>query len=154
MSGTNAAAIKSKLVGTGNVLSGLTGMADSGVIVAYDMPRDIPREVVFGGDIAGPVELEAFRQDSSSRVTRDEQLTFQLYVQVRSLGQSTTEVSDTRACAISTLIENYIALNSTLGGLTGLLVARVQDVRLTGSLDDEGATSQVILTIGCQTVET
>lgn len=152
MSGTNAAAVKARLVGTSNVLSGLTGMET--VRVAYDMPRDVPREVVFAGDVGGAVELEAFRQDSSSRVTRDENLDLQLYVQVYEPGHATTEVTDARACAISILIENYIALNSTLGGLTGLLVAKVQGVRLTGSLNDEGATSLVTLTVSFETIET
>lgn len=152
MSGTNAAAIKAKLVGTNNVLTGLTGM--EGVSVAYDIPRGIPREAVFVGDVAGSVELEAFRQDSSSRVSRDENLEISLYIQVYEPGHSTTEVTDTRACAISTLIENYIALNSTLGGLANLLIARVQGVRLTGALNDDGATSLVTLTIGCESVLT
>jgi hypothetical protein len=152
VSGTNAAAVKSRLVGTGNVLEGLSGM--TGVKVAYDPPRDMPREIVFAGDAGGPVELEAFRADSTSRVSRDENLDLELFIQVYQPGLSTSETTDTRATAISAIIENYIAANPTLGALANLLAAKVAGVRLVSVLNDDGATSLVVLTISLQSVLT
>lgn len=143
MSGTVAAAAKAKLVGTAGVLAGLPGM--TGVVVAYSMPRDIPRELVCGGEVSGPVAVAAMK--GSGRIKREEDLTMALHVRVYTLGQKTTEVSDARAVAISTLIEEYIAANETLGGVTDLKLASVAGVTLDGFIDDDGATSLLTLRV-------
>lgn len=148
MSGSIGAAAKAKLVGENNVLSGLSGM--TGVEVAYDMPRSVPREVVFGGDVGGPVELESFGRDGSDEVGRSERLSLQLFVQVYQLGQATSEAVTTRATAISAIVETYIALNGTLGGLANLLAATVEAIAISSWLEDDGATARVTLTIGLE----
>lgn len=144
MSGTVAAAAKAQLLGTSGVLAGLAGM--SGVTVSYTMPRDVPREVVYGGQVSGPVSLAAMA--GGARIKRQEDLTLHLHIRVYKLGQATTEASDTRAAAISTVIEEYIAANPTLGGVTDLKKASVEAVELDGFVDDDGAGSTLTLTVG------
>lgn len=143
VSGTVAAAAKARLVGTSNVLSGLSGLET--VTVAYDMPRDPPREIIYGGKIEGPVQPAAMR--GGTRIKREENLTLQLYVRVYQLGQKTTESAETRAVALSNLVEDYIAANHTLGDLPNLLLAQVVGVDLDGFLEDDGATAQVTLAV-------
>lgn len=143
MSGTVAAAAKARLVGTGNVLSGLSGM--EGVDVAYDMPPTVPREVVYGGKVDGPVQLVGMR--GGTRVKREENLTLHLHIRVYKLGEKTTETAEARAAALSTIVEDYIAANYTLGDLTDLKLASVTGVDLDGFLDDEGATALMTITV-------
>lgn len=139
-----AAAAKAALVGTTNVLSALPGLA--GVQIAYNTPtRDVPREVVYGGDLSGPVSLSAMR--GSGRVKREESLSLRLHVRVNEPGNATTQNTDARAVAICTAIEDYIAANTTLGGVTNLLGASVESVSLDGWIEDEGATSILDLSI-------
>jgi len=144
VSGTNAAAAKARLLGRDNILSALPGL--SGVTVAYNMPRDAPREMVIGGDVDGTAQLSAFR--GNDRLKREENLSLNIEVRVHDKGQDTTETTDARAVEISTAIEEYIAANPKLGELPGLLKATVDGVKLSGWLDDDGATSSVVLTIG------
>lgn len=144
MSGTVAAAAKAQLLGTSGVLSGLAGM--SGVTVSYSLPRDVPREIVYGGQVSGPVSLAAMQ--GGARIKRQEDLTLHLHIRVYKPGQSTTEASDTRAAAISTVIEEYIAANPTLGGVADLKKAAAEAVELDGFVDDDGATSTLTLTVG------
>ncbi len=151
MSGTVAIAVKSKLVGTGNVLTGvLAGLTgDDAVVVAYDDPPDRPRRAVFVGNISGPVELAAMKGGPSGRIRREENLSLQLHIRVYEPGHRTTEVTDTDALVISALIENYIAANPTLGGVADLKTARVGGFGINSFLtDDGGATTHVMLTVG------
>lgn len=144
MSGTVAAAVRAALVGTSGVLEGLAGL--SGVKVAYSMPRDIPRELVCGGTVTGSVSLAAMR--GSARIKREENLSLAIHIRVHQPGEATTEFSDARAVEISTPIEEYIAGNSTLGGVTDLKLAAVEGIDLDGFIDDDGATSLLTLRIG------
>ena len=144
MSGTVAAAAKAKLVGTNNVLSGLSGL--DGVVIGYCMPRDLPRECIYGGKVSGPVELAAFR--GGGRVRRKEDLTLLLHIRVHDKGQPTPETVEARAAEISTFVEEWIAANPTLGNLPDLKLAAVQAVELDSGLDDDSATAELTLTIG------
>lgn len=143
MSGTVAAAAKARLVGTSNVLSGLSGLET--VTVAYDMPRDPPREVIYGGKVEGPVQLVGMR--GGSRVKREENLTLQLHIRVYKPGERTTETAETRVAALSTIVEDYIAANYTLGDLADLKLASVASVDLDGFLEDDGATALMTITV-------
>lgn len=145
MSGTVAAAAKAKLVGVNNVLSGLAGL--NGVIVAYCMPRDLPRECVYGGKVTGSVELSAMR-GSTGRVKREEELSLNLHIRVHDKGQQTPETVEARAVELSNLIEDWIAANPSLGDVPNLLVAKVQGVELDSGIEDDGATAELTLTIG------
>ncbi len=142
---TNAAAAKARLVGTGNILSGIPGL--DGVEISYNQPTPIPREFVMGGDVQGPVKLSAFR-GGGGRVQREEVLSLQLEVRVYETGERSTEQADARAVEIATEIMEFIAANPKLGDLPGLLKATVDNFELIGRLDDEGSSSVVTLTIG------
>lgn len=144
MSGTVAAAAKAKLVGANNVLAGLPGL--SGVIVGYDMPRNLPRECIFGGKVNGAVELAAMR--GGGRVKRTENLDLNLHIRVHDKGQKTTEAVEARAAELSTIVEDWIAANPTLGDIPSLKVARVQGVELDSGIEDDSATADITLTIG------
>lgn len=146
MSGSIAAAAKARLVGESGVLAGLSGM--TGVTVTYTLPlNSIPREVVFAGKIGGQMELAAMK--AGGRIKRAEELNMQLFVRVYEPGHRTTEVTDARAIAISTLIENYLAATPRLGGTpAGLKGCYVRATDLDGWVDDEGAGSVRQLTIG------
>ncbi len=145
MSGTVAAAAKAKLVGTGNALVGLSGM--NTVTVAYCMPRDLPRECVYGGKVSGPVELSAMR-GSTGRVKREENLSLNLHIRVHDKGQPTPETVEARAVEISNIIEDWIAANPTLGDVPSLLSAKVEAVELDSGIEDDSATAEMTLTIG------
>lgn len=137
-----AASAKAKLVGTSNVLAALL----PGVIVKYSAPvKDIPRELVYGGEVTGPVELAAMA--GGARVKRSEELILQLHVRVYKLGKETTEASDARAVAIGDVIANYIAANWTLGDVPDLKKAVVSGVDLSGWTDDAGAGSVLTLAV-------
>lgn len=141
MAGTNAAAAKKALIDAIAALPGLDG-----VTVSYSVPRDLKRECVYGGSITGPVNLAAMK--GSGRVKREETLTLQLHIRVTEPGHDTTETTDLRAATLSTHVEEYLAANTTVGGVTNLLKATVDGVDLDGWTDDEGATSVLTLVIG------
>lgn len=143
MSGTVAAAAKARLLGTGGLLTTLPGL--SGVEVAYSMPREIPREVVFGGTFAGPVSLSAMR--GGGRIKREGNVSLQIHIRVSEPGNNTTEATDARAAEIGTAIEEYIAANPTLDALTDLKLAAVESIDGDGWVDEDGATSVLTLQI-------
>jgi hypothetical protein len=144
VSGSVAAAAKAKLVGTGNVLSGLTGLEL--FTVAYTPPtRDIPRLLIYGGKVSGPVQLAAMM--GGTRIKRTEELNLTLHIRVFEPGHATSEATDIVAAAASTVIENYIAANPTLGGVASLQIAKVESYELEGWSVDEGSCSVVDLGI-------
>lgn len=149
MSGTVGQAAKAALVGSSNVLTGLTGMTD--VTVAYDMPRDIKREVVYGGKVGGPVSLSAMRGGGSNRVRREEDLTLMLMVRAYKPGQADSAATEARAVALYTIIAEYIAANPTLGDVTDLKLARVDAYELNSWLDDDGCGAEITMQIGLKT---
>jgi hypothetical protein len=145
VSGTNAAAAKARLVGKNGLLAGLPGL--QGVDVQYDMPRDVLRETVAGvGDVEGEPDLAAMR--NNARSPRTENLSMNIEVKVYKPGQATREEGDARAVEIADVIVEWIAANPTLGDLPDLKLAKVANVNLRGGLDDDGATSSIVLTIG------
>lgn len=147
MSGTNVAAVKARLVGTNGLLQGALGS----VQVFYDPPKDAPREYVCGdGDVEGQPDLMAMR--GNLRNPRQEDATLTLDIRVYKPGEKTREAGDLRAAEIATTIINWITANPALGDLPGLKLAKVINVNLRGGLDDDGATSSVVLTIGLLSV--
>jgi hypothetical protein len=136
------ASVKSRLVGTSNVLAALL----PGVVVAYSAPvRDIPRELVYGGTVIGPVEVAAFA--GGGRIKRSEDLTTLLHIRVYKPG-ATREWTDGRAAEIADVIANYIAANWTLGDLPELKKAVVAGVETDGWSDDDGSGSTYDMAIG------
>lgn len=146
MSGTNAAAAKVRLVGSESVLRGLAGIGE--VQVFYDAPPGdkAPREYICGvGDVEGEPDLAAMR--SGGRSPRTENLTLSVEVKVYRPGESTREAGDQRATEIAAVVTQWIAANPTLGNLPELKLAKVVNVNLRGGLDDDGATSSVVITV-------
>jgi hypothetical protein len=113
----------------------------------YDPVREPPREYICAGDVGGPLDMVGMR-GASGRVKYVANLTLLLQIRVHLKGQKDTEQSDARAEAITDLVVNYIAANPTLGGMTGLKKASVNNAELSGFQDDDGATSIYTLQIG------
>ena len=128
-----AAAAKAALVGESGVLAPLM---PAGVKVHYSLPRDIPRELVYGGAMVGPVELKAMA--AGGRVKRSEDIALNLHVRVY-LPNGTTEAAEARAAAICDVITDYIAANWTLGDIDGLKAARVVSVDMGEPWTDDDA---------------
>ena len=104
--------------------------------------RNVQRECVYSGKVAGPHTDLAFR--AGGRRPRLEDLTLDLHVQVHTPGATTADVA-ARALVIGAIVENTIADNITLGGtVPGLLAATVvgfeQD---SGAMDDDAAMSLI-----------
>lgn len=136
------ATAKARLVGTSNVLAALL----PGVTVAYAAPvRDLPRELVYGGTVIGPVELAAYA--GGARVKRTEDLTVMIHIRVYKPG-ATREFTDGRAAEIADVIANYVAANWTLGDLPELKKAVVAGVETDGWSDDDGSGSTYDMAIG------
>lgn len=135
-----AAAAKAYLVGRNSVLAPLL----PGVQVTYSLPRDIKRELVYGGQVAGPVELKAFA--AGGRVKRSETLTLALHVRVAKPNENTQD-ADARAVEIGDVIAGYIAANWTLGGLADLKLAQISGVELDSWTDDDGAGSLLTIAV-------
>lgn len=137
-----AAAAKAALVGANGALGPLL----DGVQVTYSEPRDVLREVVYGGDVTGPVQLSAMSAGVRVRIRED--LVLQLHVRVWKPGAKTTEVTDARAVAIGDVIAGYITANTTLGGVENLKLAQVSGVDLSGWSDDDGSGSLLTIAVG------
>ncbi|WP_189336315.1 hypothetical protein [Actinoplanes ianthinogenes] len=138
-----AASAKRALVGNGNPLGALL----PGVIVAYSAPRDLPREVVYGGQVVGPVELLSMA--GGGRVKRREDLSLLLHVRVYQPGQETAETAEARAVEIGDVICIYIATNTKLtGDIEDLRLAHVTGMDLDSWTDDDGAGSILTISVG------
>lgn len=143
---TNAAAARAALLGENGLLQALPSLA--GVTVAYSPPSVTPRELVYGGQVAGPVGLAAMKGGAGGRIKREENLSLQIHIRVYEPGQQSTEGTDARAVQIGAAVEEYIAGNPTLDDLPGLKLAAVEAIDLDpGALDDDGATSLLTLQI-------
>jgi hypothetical protein len=136
-----AASVKAYLVGESGVLVDLLRP----VKVAYSLPRDIPRELVYGGTVIGTTALAAFA--AGGRVKRSEELTLLLHVRVHKPGAATAETAEARALEIAQPISDYLAANWTLGDLPELKSATLAGVELDSWVDDDGAGSTLDLGI-------
>jgi hypothetical protein len=128
-----AASAKAYLIGRSGVLVDLL----KPVAVGYSLPREIPREVVYGGTVVGTTAVAAMA--GGARVKRQEELTLLLHVRVWNPGQATAETAEARALEIGTTISTYLAGDWTLGGLAELKSATVAGVELDSWIDDDGA---------------
>lgn len=139
------ASAKSRLVGEAGVLAPLFTGDLASVKVLYSEPtKDVPRELVYGGEVTGPVELSAMA--GGARVKRSESLILQLHIRVWKPNNS-REQADARAAAIAEVICNYVAANWTLGDLADLKKAVVSGVDLSGWTDDDGSGSLLTLAV-------
>jgi hypothetical protein len=122
------------------------------VKVEYSMPaRDVPRELVYGGQVAGAVEPAGFA--GGARVKQADTLAFTLHVRVYKPNGRTQETA-ARADAIGDEIRRYLAANWTLGDLADLKSALVTGVELDSWTDDDGAGSILTISVELTTVTT
>jgi hypothetical protein len=144
MAGTNAAAAKAALI---DAIGALTGLGD--LQVSYSYPgRTTDRDLVYGGRITGPIALSTMR--GSGRIKRIEDPVLQLHIEVARPGEDTAAVTEARACAIGTAIENYLAASPTLeDAVTGLLLVAPTGFDMESAIDDESSitvlTYQILL---------
>lgn len=140
MAGTNLITCRQALIAALTALAVPAGLLD-GVTVDYSYVgkrHSGTREYLFGGTSEGSVSLAAMQ--GGSRVKREETPNWPLTIYVTKPGEETTEDADVRAVAIGAVLENYVALNVTLGGsITGLLKATIPSWSLTSWVDDDAA---------------
>lgn len=138
MSGSNVVAVKKELFRRLG-----EAMEFTGVQVVYCWPRDVGRELIYGGTARVDHKLIAMRGGSASRLPRDEQVTLRLHIQVRNL-QSDAAAADERVMELLTVVEELLAGDPTLAGFPNLLLAGVSGVELAEpAFDDDGVTSGV-----------
>lgn len=136
------ASVRAYLLGTDGVLG---DQVPAGVTVHYSEPRDINRELVYGGTVVGSVELVAFA--GGGRMKRVEELTLMIHVRVFKPGQ-TREATDARAVEVADAITTYIAANPTLGDLAELRKAYVSGIELGGFTEDEANCTTLDIAVG------
>lgn len=147
MAGTNIVAARVALI---TALEGLTASSLAGVKVSYSYVAKFAdlasREYLYGGPkSSASVEPAAMR--GTARIKREESPDWSLHIRVAKQGEETTQAGDTRAVAIMTVVENYLAANHTLGGLTGLLSAQATGWELTSYADDKQTYSEIDLAL-------
>lgn len=138
MAGTNIVAGKVALMTALQALAVPAGSLE-GVRVDYSYVGkhdDGTREYVYGGGTAD-AQVDAAAMKGSGRLKRTEDTDWSLTVKVFKPGEQTAEAAETRAAAIGTVIENYLAANPTLS-VTGLILARIRGWSLTSTGDDDG----------------
>jgi len=139
MAGTTAVATKSALK------TAIGAEAISGVGVFYGAPGDrtMPELIYLGKATEVFQEPASFR---SGRKRRDEEFTIELFVEVNS--KATPELSETRAAAIVTIIEEMIADDPKVSNTTNLLWVMVRNIefstRETGDQPQTLATMEIV----------
>lgn len=136
MAGVNMVAAKQALVAALKASPSLTG-----VQVEYAWPgRTLEREVIYCGKTLFQQDLGNFRP-TGGRLGRDEHATTAVHVVVRDPAGDPS-VSDQRAVALGTVLEELLAGDPQLGGLLNLLIAIVVGGELAEpSFDDDGVLS-------------
>jgi hypothetical protein len=147
MAGTNIIVCRSALI---TALEGLQATTLAGVNVSYSYvakKADLgSREYIYGGPKSSASDEPAAMR-GSGRVKREENPDWTLHIRVVKPGEETTLASDTRAVAILTVVENYLAANHTLNGLTGLLKAVITGWELTSWADEKQTYSEIDLAL-------
>lgn len=117
------------------------------VQVEYAYPgRDPERECVYAGRSSFSQEPSAMR--GGARLRREEHGTLNLHIDVLAPGGGAEMVdAEARASELGELIENYLAANPTLDGLTGLLRAGIEGGDLEQGVDDDAARCHLMLRV-------
>ena len=141
MAGSVVTACKQALV---TLLKARAGLA--GVQVAFGYPGNdlAERERIFMGSARASQEQAGLK---AGRRFRDETATFEVVVQVESVG-GTPEDAETRALALGKEVEECVADNKYLSGsIAGLNWAVVSDWRLDALYNERGSLSELVYTI-------
>lgn len=145
MAGTNAIVAKKTIV---DRLAAVTGPAQAlaGVQVSYIHPKDLQREVIYGGRIRFDDQLFTFSSAAvgGGRIPREETATLTFVVLV-ARPDSDQYLADLRAVAIGTVLEEMVAADPTLGGL--VLAAEAESGEMEPLTHDDGVMAQLLYTI-------
>lgn len=142
MSGSNLVAVKKELFRRLQAEGVL-----SGVQVEYTRPRDLKREVIYGGRARFDHELPAMK-GGRARLPRDERVTLMAFIQVRNVA-SDAIAADERVAELLAVVEELLAGDPTLSGFPELLFAGVAGGDLIApEFDDDGVISAAGIEIG------
>lgn len=143
MPGTNAVAAKKALI---DALDAAPALAD--VQVAYAYPgHDPERELIHGGRVEGDHTYPV--SGSGPRFKRDEDLTIKLHIVVSKPGATPYDV-EVRCQEIGVVVEELIAGDPDLTGVTGLLWTGITAVDLDSDSDDDGAIGVLTYDVGAR----
>jgi hypothetical protein len=132
VSGTNAVAVKRALI---TALQSAAGLGADGVQVAYSWPGErAEREVIYGGRMAWDTKVLAMA--AGGRVPRREDMTLDLHIAVTAMGAE-PEAAEARAVDLGTVLEEYVAFTTTLGGLPGVKLGQVVGGNLDHAENDD-----------------
>lgn len=141
MAGTNAAAAKSTLIAAINASSDSAfGTGATRVPAKYSFSGKVAtanREHIYGANVEGSADHLAFK--GSGNVPRREDLELSLVIEVTKPGEEFTETAEVRAVEIGAAVENLIAADPDLSGVTGLDVVKVVGLSLDSWADDDAA---------------
>lgn len=117
----------------------------SGVQVTFGWPGDdrAKKERIFTGRSYADQEQASLR---AGRRFRDETGNFDLVIQVESVGGSISD-AETRILAIGQEVEECVADNKTLGGVSGLNWAVITGWTLDDMYNDQGSLAELTYTI-------
>lgn len=133
MAGTNAVVFKKALF---DALAAAPAL--EGVQVSYHFPGNDPeRELIHGGAVEGTQNYPIIR-GGGGRFPRDEELSVKLHIVVTQPGSDPYEV-EFRATELGTVVEELLAGDPDLTGLTGIIYSGISNVFLDSDVDDDGA---------------
>lgn len=133
MAGTNAVAFKKALF---DALAEAPAL--EGVQVSYGYPGDdAERELIHGGRVEGPQSYATIR-GGGGRFPRDEELTVKVNIVVTKPGADPYEV-ELRATELGTVVEELLAGDPDLTGLTGIVYSGIANLFVDSDVDDDGA---------------
>ena len=110
--------------------------------VLYSLPRDIPRQLVYGGRIDMDQRISAGRT-SAGDTTRDEDGTIAVHIRTRGTDAEAAEVA---ALSYGAYLEAYLAGTGPV--VSGLTNAEVDNYELVSGPDDEGFSALLTYRIG------
>jgi hypothetical protein len=133
MSGSNAVAYKKALI---DGLAAASALA--AVQVSYHFPgNNSERELIHAGRVEGTQSYPVSR-GGAGRFPRDEELTVKLHIVVTRPGADPYEV-EARCIEIGKVVEELIAGDPDLTGLTGIIYSGITAVDLDSDSDDDGS---------------
>lgn len=140
---TNAIAVKKELFRRLALEPGLSGVTVSYVLSGIKLPR----EIVYGGKVTGPVTAAAMRP-AGGRLGREEIPLINVHVRVLKPGVLDSSAEE-RAAALGTVIADMVAADPTLAGaVPGLLLLAVENEEYeTGPGEDGSAVAVGTLTL-------
>ena len=148
MAGTNTVAAKAALL---TLLQGEQGSGEPLENVRVDWSyvgkHDVTEYIWLGDQWSGPVQLAAMKGGTAARIRREETITGTVHLKVRAKNETTTQAAEARVVALGAALENVVALDPSLGGVTGLLKTTVDQTELQSYVDDDGVTAELTYSI-------